>query len=780
MELKQIAVCGAGVMGSQLAAHFANAGYPTLLYDLNQELSEAGVNNALAIKPPAFYHKSFAKRITPVNYEDHLDRIGECRWVIEAIAERLDWKQDLYGKIQSAAAPGTILTSNTSGISVKDLTAKLNDDLKSRFFITHFFNPPRFLRLVEIIRGEETNEDAVEFLCDVISRKLGKGIVYAKDTPNFIANRIGVYGMMLALKLTEQMRLSVEEVDKLTGPLMGRPKSATYRTADVVGLDTLAFVAQTAYEKCEEDSARDLFKIPPVLGKLIEEKRLGQKTKQGFYKKEGKEILSLDFETLEYTPQKKVRMDGIGVARRYTDLAKKIHALVYNPDLAGKFSWELTIGTLAYAAERIPEISDDILNVDQAMKWGFAWEMGPFEVWDAIGVLTSVRRMESEGKPIPPLVQELLQKGEDRFYRRDEEMKRVYFDLSEKAMAPVPVPEDVIVLEDRKAQGHEKEKNWCASLVDIGEGVACLEFHSILQPEFNPIDASILDLLARSIEKVTKNGFKGLVISHQGTHFCAGANLAMILELAKAKKFDLLEQVSMTFQDLAQVLKYAPFPVVTAPFSVTLGGGFEITAPADQVVALSELYCGAVEVGVGLIPGAGGNLRVLENFIEKMPVSKVGPFPPVQKAFETIGFAKISMSAYEAIDLGYLKPSTKIVLSRDHLLTEARAEVLRLAEGYQPPEPPEDLILPGEGGRLAIESTAENFRYGGIISDHDLLIAKKLAYVLTGGEKADGLTPVEEQYLLDIEREAFVSLAGEPKSQERMAHMLKKGKPLRN
>ncbi|MFQ6082221.1 MAG: 3-hydroxyacyl-CoA dehydrogenase NAD-binding domain-containing protein [Candidatus Aminicenantia bacterium] len=778
--IKKIAVLGAGVMGSQLAAHFSNAGYPVLLYDLNQELAEVGLKKALEAKPPAFYHKDFARLIAPCNYEEHLDLLAECQWVIEAIAERLDWKRNLYQKIQGVLKKGSVVSSNTSGLAIRDLVAEMDENFRKHFLITHFFNPPRYMRLVEIIRGEDTLKEVVKAMVDFISRVLGKGIVYAKDTPNFIANRIGVYGMMLALKLTEEMRLSVEEVDRLTGPIMGRPKSATFRTADLVGLDTLALVAETAYHKCEDDEARDLFRIPSILAKIIERKWLGQKTGQGFYKKEGKEILSLDFETLEYKPQKKVRLDAIGVARRYTDLRKKLHSLVYNPDLAGKFAWELIINTLTYAVNRIPEISDDILNVDRAMRWGFGWQLGPFEVWDAIGVRKSVMRMEAEGKEVPQLVRDLLQAGEESFYRRDEKACRVYFDVAKKAMVPVAVPPDVIVLSDRRAASSEILKNWCASLVDIGDGVACLEFHSVVQPDFNPIDGSILGMLSESLRWIPKNGFKGLVIGHQGQHFCAGANLALILELAKLQQFDLLARVSKTFQDLTQAVKYAPFPVVAAPFNICLGGGFEITAPTDRIVALAELYCGAVEVGVGLIPGAGGNLRVLSNFIQRFPPQRHGPMVPSQKAFETIAFAKVSSSAHEAVELGYLRPQDRIVLSSDHLIAEAKKEVLNLAGNYQLPQPPEDLILPGEGGRLAMEAAIDNYRKAGTITDHDALIAKKLAYVLTGGQRADGINPVDEQYLLDIEREVFTSLAGEPKSQERMAYMLKVGKPLRN
>ena len=778
-EIKTVGVCGAGVMGAQLAALFAGAGLKVYLFDLDQESAEKGLQGARVAKPAAFYHRRFAKSVTPSNYDEHLDRLGECDWVIEAIAERLDWKRELYKKIEPRLKDGALLSSNTSGLSARELAEVLSPAARRRFLITHFFNPPRYMRLVELVPVAETEADAISLATELIGRTLGKGIVHAKDTPNFIANRIGVYGMMLALELTREMRLTVEQVDAITGPVMGRPKSATFRTADVVGLDTLAFVTQTAYEKCVDDESRDIFRIPPVLAGLLESKRLGSKSGAGFFKKDGKEILALDFESMDYRPRIKPRMDGIGVARRHTDLGKRLSALVYNPDRAGKLAWELVIGTLSYAARRLGEVSDSIVDIDRAIRWGFGWQMGPFETWDAIGVAKSIARMEREGKAVPEVARHLLDSGRESFYFRNGRPTREVFDFSTREMLPVPAATGTILLDDRKAAGGEILRNWSASLVDLGDGVGCVELHSALQPEFNPVDGGILDILAGSLEEATKRGLEGLVISHEGVHFCAGANLALILELAKTKRFGLIEEVSRTFQSISQAIKYAPFPVVAAPFSVTLGGGFEMIACCDRVVPLAELYCGAVEVGVGLIPGAGGNLRLLTNLSERMPPRKIGPMAAAQKAFETIGFAKVSTSAHEAVELGYLRPNSPIVLSRDHLIARAKQEVLALADGYTPPAPPE-LIPPGEGGRLAIEIAIENFVKAGTISEHDALVAKKLAWVLTGGARGDGMQPVEEQYFLDLEREAFVSLAGEKKSQARMGHMLKTGKPLRN
>ena len=779
MAIQKVAVLGAGVMGAQLAAHLANASIPSHLFDLTAEIASAGLKRAREIKPAAFYHARRAKLIQPEGLDTGLEKIRECDWILEAVTEKLDLKRGLYEKILPHVKPGAIITSNTSGISLRVLADSLPAEVRRRFFITHFFNPPRYLQLCEVVALPEGDGTALAELCDFIETVLGKGVVRAKDTPNFIANRIGVFGMMLALDLTKKFRFTVEDADAITGRPLGRPKSATYRTADLVGLDTLYFVAKNSYDILREDEARDLFKPPPVLESLIQRGSLGQKSGSGFYKKEGGEILSLDLETLEYRKQGKARFDGIKAARRYVNLKKKIHALVYSPDAAGEFAWELTASTLLYAARRIPEISDCIVDVDNAMKWGFGWDLGPFELWDAIGFEKSLLRMEAEGRAIPESVKALADKGLPSFYAR-EDGKKTFADFAAHAYKALPQKPGVLLLEDRHAQGAEILRNWNASLVDLGDGVACLQFHSVLQAELHPIDAAVLDMLGQSLAFVERHKFAGLVIGHQGTNFCAGANLDLILGLAKAKRFDTLGWVSKTFQDLGQKIKYAPFPIVAAPRGLTLGGGFEMSAPTARIVALAETYCGAVEVGVGLIPGAGGNLRVLENFQTVLPPEKSGPFPAVQKAFETIAFGKVSTSAEEAVDLGYFRKTDVIVLSPERHLAAAKAAVLKLASIYAPPEPPKNLVLPGEGGYCAALSTIEGFLKLGKISEHDALIARKLARVLTGGEKANGVTPVDEQYVLDLEREAFLSLAGEPKSQERMAYMLKAGKSLRN
>lgn len=777
--INKVAILGTGVMGSQIAAHFANAGIPALAYDVSREVAEKGLQMAASIKPAAFYNPKSAKLITPCNYQEHLPLLREVDWVIEAVVERLDIKQELFNKIIPHLKPKTIISTNTSGLSLAEMSRGLPEQFRKHFLVTHFFNPPRYMHLLEIVSTEETLPKVVHSVVEFCENLLGKGIVYAKDTPNFIANRIGVYGMMKTLEIARQMKLGVDEVDALTGPLLGRPQSATFRTADLVGLDTLAHVANTAYQKCPHDEAREIFRLPDYLQKMLEKRWLGQKTGQGFYQKAGQEILALDLDTFEYRPLRKPKFDGIRAAKRYHRTAAKLQALAYNPDVAGKFVWEILANTLIYSANRIPEIADDIVNVDNALKWGFGWEFGPFEIWDLLGLGRSLERMNAENKKVPAWVEEMYRNGQRAFYQT-EKGHRFYYDLQRKAPQPRAENPKVITLALEKEKRRVLRENWSASLLDLGNGVLCAEFHSIAQPDLNPLDPAMFDILAEALEIIPREGYKGLVIANQAKHFSAGANLALVLDLCKKKEWSAIEALSKNFQDIGQKLKYAPFPVVSAPFSLTLGGGFEVAAAADRMVAAAELYIGAVEVGVGLIPGGGGTLRVLLNFIKMMEKKRPGPFPPAQKAFETIGYAKVSSSAAEAISLGYLTPRDRIVINPHHLIYEAKQEVLAMAEGYRAPQPVTEIYLAGEGGRLAIESFLDGFMRQGMLSEHDRLIGQKLAYVLTGGSQAAFNLPVSEQFILDLEREVFVSLCREKKSQERMEHMLKTGKPLRN
>ena len=778
-KIEKVAVLGTGVMGAQIAAHLTNAKIPVLAFDISQEIANKGVEASTKLKPSAYYNPKTVEMITPLNYEEHIDQICECDWVIEVIAERLDWKQDLYKKIQPHLKKDAVITSNTSGISIAELIDGMDNDMASRFFITHFFNPPRYMKLVEIIPSEKTNAELITPMAVFLEEALGKGVVYAKDTPNFIANRIGVYGMMVTLEEARKKKLSIEDVDGLTGSLIGRPKSATFRTADVVGLDTMCFVANTAYEKCTNDPERETFKIPDYLQKMVDNEWLGQKSKQGFYKKIDKGVIhSIDLNTLEYTPQNKKRYAGVRLAKENVQLKDRLKALAYSDDPAGEFVWEVTAKALLYASNCLGEIADDIVNIDRAMRWGFGWELGPFEAWDAIGVTKSIERMKGENKKVPQWITEMLDAGHTSFYSRLEGFN-CYWDVNKKDYLPIPTSQKELRFSNFKYNGSLIENHWSASLIDLGDGVAGIDFHSVLQAQLNPIDGSILQTIYLAQKWVEDNGYKGLVISGDGANFCAGANLNMILNTANRKDWDELEQTVKTMQSILQGLRFAPFPVVAAPFGLVLGGGFEVIGACDKIVAAGESYIGLVEVGVGLIPGAGGNLRMISNLSKKIKSAMPGAFPIIQKAFETIGFAKVATSAKEAQAIGYLQKDDRIVVNRDHVLSEAKQEVIDMSEGYSVPEM-ETFKLPGKSGRLVLEGTLKGFVKSGKISEHDALIGKKLGHVLTGGDKGGPFTAVDEQYLLDIEREVFISLAGEQKSIDRIEYMLKKGKPLRN
>lgn len=780
IKIEKVAVLGAGVMGAQLAGHLANAGIPSLLFDLNEDLVKTGLESLTKLKPAPLYKPKNAELITGCTYEKDLEKLKDVDWVLEAVAEREDIKKSVYGSIAPHLKKGAIVSSNTSGIPLSVLAEFLPEDVRSSFLITHFFNPPRYMQLLELVRGNETSDDVYDSIVDFGRNVLGKGVVHGKDTPNFIGNRIGVYGMMVTIVTAQKMSLTVEEVDKLTGTIVGRPKSATFRTADVVGLDTLAHVAHTSYERGENDEEKDVFKTPEILQKLIDNGQLGQKTKAGFYRKVEKVIESVNLSTGEYGPMKKVLFDGFRLAKDHQLTGNKIKAMTYSDDKGGKFFWEILSRTLTYSANRIPEISDDIVNIDNAMKWGFGWELGPFETWDAIGVQKSVNRMQDDGMKVPDWVLKMLKSGRSSFYSVENGVRYYYDPSSEQVKAVENDPKEIsLILE--KSKGNLIKRDWSASLIDLGDSVLNLEFHSILQPSLNPLDMSILDMLSMGLDLVEEGKYKGLVVGHQGANFCAGANLAGILQLSEGGDFKLLDQTVKVFQDLTQRIRFSPGPVVAAPFQLTLGGGFEFTAPAAHRVVAAETYIGAVEVGVGLIPGAGGNLRIIQNLMENSgKTGRLNIFSVIQKAFETVGFAKIATSADEGKFYGYFKNSDTVVLNRSHQIFTAKQKVLELADGYTPPEFMDKIKLPGKGGRTAINTVIKGFKRQGKLSDHDEKIGLKLAYVLTGGDKAGLTSTVDEQYLLDIEREAFVSLAEEPLSQDRMRYMLKNGKPLRN
>jgi len=779
-KIEKVAVLGAGTMGSQIAGHLANAGIPSCLFDISQELAEKGVGILTSLKPAPLYKPKNIELIEACNYDQHLEKIKEVDWVLEAVAENLEIKHKVYNNIMDFIKDTTIVSSNTSGIPLADLTEVMSEDVKTRFLITHFFNPPRYMRLLELVKGPNTSDDVYNNMASFGENILGKGIVHAKDTPNFVGNRIGVHGGNNAVRLAIEMGLTCEEVDKLTGTIVGRPKSGVFRTTDIVGLDVHASVSATSYNNLQDDEARDILQAPEILKILIDSGRLGQKTKAGFYKKTEDGILSVDLKTGEYGPQKRVRFDGFRLAKDRQSVGERLKALASSDDKAGKFFWEITSDSLIYTANRLPEISDDIVNVDNAMKWGYGWELGPFEAWDAIGVESSVERMTAAGKKVPQWVLNMLDSGQKTFHTL-ENGTRNYFEFGNKSMQPLQQKEKCLSLMLQKSAGNLVKRGWSASLVDLGDSVLCCEFHSVLQSTLNPIDGSMVQTFVDGLDLVEAGKYKAMVIGHQGQNFCAGANLNGIIQYCENNDYDTIGARTKILQDVTQRVRFCEAPIVAAPFHLALGGGFELVAPAAHRVALGELYIGAVEVGVGLIPGAGGNLRLILNLMENSGTGgRINTFQITQKAFETIGFAKVATSAEEAKHLGYLLKTDTIILNNDHRIWAAKQKALELVDDYKPPKYRDDLKLPGAGGRTAMAAVLKGFKVQGKISDYDEFIANKLAYVLTGGDKAGLTKAIDEQYLLDIEREAFVSLAGEKLSQDRIRYMLKTGKPLRN
>jgi 3-hydroxyacyl-CoA dehydrogenase len=797
LSIHKVAVLGAGVMGSQIAAHFANAGIPSYLLDivptqLTQEekskgltlehpmvrnrFSQAGIENVQKLRPAALYSKTLVNLMTPGNFEDHLDRLGEVDWVIEAVVENLEIKKQILAKIVPYLGRDTFVTSNTSGLSLAAMGADLPLAFQERFFITHFFNPVRYMKLLEIIPGEKTNPELVKSLADFAEETLGKGIVFGKDTPCFVANRIGAHNRGAILKIMQEEGYTVEEVDAIMGEAVGRPKTALFRLSDLVGLDTSAKVIRNLYRDLPQEEDRDLFILPDFVEKMLERGWVGNKAGQGFYKKverEGKtQFLVLDLEKMDYRPQQDVQIPSIEGAKKIDDPGARIKYMVQADDRGGRFAWKALSATLIYAAKKLGEIAEDVVNIDRAMRWGYNWELGPFETWDTLGVKETVARLEREGREVPESVKTVLSKGDGTFYKQ-KSGTRYYFDLKGLAYQETPLSPQHILLSSLKERQKVIKKNPAASLIDLGDGVACLEFHT----KANTIDEDLIEMMRASVEEVSQN-FQGLVIGNEGVNFCVGANLAFLLEACRNQDWSRIEQGVKIFQDAVRLLRYSPKPVVAAPFGMTLGGGCEIALGSDRICAHAELYMGQVEVGVGLIPAGGGTKELLIR--SERVVKTGGPLPKVQHAFETIAYAKVSSSAKEAQELGFLMPEDKIIMNRDHLLYEAKQMVLDMARsGYRQPTPREDISVPGSGGRVALEVALKGLRLAGKIGPHDEVVAKKLAYVLTGGNL---LIPkkVSEQYLLDLEREAFVSLCGYEKTQQRMEHMLKTGKPLRN
>ncbi|MBP1717799.1 MAG: 3-hydroxyacyl-CoA dehydrogenase NAD-binding protein, partial [Deltaproteobacteria bacterium] len=717
-KIKKAAVLGAGVMGATIAAHLANVGIPSIMLDIvpNQLTPEeekkgltlkhpavrsrfaiSGKQNLLKMRPAALAVPEFAGLIEVGNFEDHLSRLAEVDWVIEVVVENLKIKQDLLKKVVAVRRPGTILSTNTSGIPVKDICEGMDLEVKQHFLGTHFFNPPRYMKLLEIIPLPETLPEVVKFMADFGERVLGKGIVYAKDSPNFIANRIGIFGMLNLMKIMAEEGLTIEEADAITGPPMGRPKSAAFGTTDLVGLDTFAHVAKNLYENAPNDEMREVFKVPDFVQKMLDKKWLGNKTGQGFYKRikteAGKEKLVLDYKTLEYRPTQKVKYPSLDAAKAASTPAAKAKALIYGEDKAGKFAWKVTNDSLLYAARRVPEIAEDVYNIDNAVKWGFNYEAGPFESWDALGVEESVARMKKEGKSVPPLVEKLLKKKFQTFYQK-KDGKLYFFDLKTGRYKKAPENPRVILLPSLKERQKTVKSNAGASLIDMGDGVACLEFHTYM----NAIGQEIIEMIHESL-KIVEKDFVGMVIGNHAERFSVGANLLMLVGEILKSNWAGIEAAIKAIQDAMMAMKFFEKPIVAAPHGMALGGGCEVCLSSHRIVAALETYMGQVEMGVGLLPGAAGNKEVYIRCIEGIPDGvNVDLMPFLRKAFELIGMVKVGTSAEECRKLGFLRSTDRVIPNADHLLYEAKQTVLAMVqEGFKPPRP---RLIPvaGDGG----------------------------------------------------------------------------------
>ncbi len=796
-SIRRAAVLGSGVMGSGIAAHLANIGIKTIMLDIvpreltDEEkkkgltLDDWSVRNRIAAqskqallkqKPSPITTKESLDLIEIGNMEDDMDKLAEVDWIIEVVVENLDIKKKVFAQVDQARREGTIVSSNTSGISIEAMAEDCSEDFRKHFLGTHFFNPPRYLKLLEVIPTKDTDPEVLSFMKSFGEDVLGKGVVEAKDTPNFIANRIGTYGLLVTVREMLKGGYTVSEVDSVTGPMIGRPKSATFRTLDVVGLDTFIHVANNVYNQVEGEE-KEIFDVPQFMHDMIDQGWLGAKSGQGFYlkkKEKGKSVIyELNPETLQYEERKKLKSAATQFAQQEKGTQRKLKALVREKgDRAGDLVWSILKPVLIYSAELLGTIADDIVAIDEAMKWGFGWKIGPFETWDAIGLRKSVERMQDEGSEVPDWVLQLLKEGHESFYK--EENGTVYYYDHGTYKRQTFNPKEVNVQRLKDKSGVIK-KNTGASLLDLGDGVALLEFHS---PN-NAIGLDIVQMVNVAIEEVEKN-YEGLVIGNQGSNFCVGANLALMLMEAQDQNFFELDMVIRQFQNMTMNIKYAEKPVVVAPFNMTLGGGAEVSLPAAAIQASPETYMGLVEVGVGLIPGGGGTKELYLKMLRNMPKdANLDLMKVANSVFEKVAMAKVSTSAAEARENGFLDRQDGISVNPDHLLYDAKQKVLSLANaGYRAPKC-EKIPVVGEAGYAAMLLGAKTLQFGGYASDHDVKIAEKLAYVLSGGRIKEG-SFIDEQVMLDLEREAFLSLIGEPLTQQRMQHMLVKGKPLRN
>jgi 3-hydroxyacyl-CoA dehydrogenase len=788
-------------MGQGIAAHLANAGIPSYLFDiapgeLTQQEQERGlslddrpVRNRFAIAglasidkstPPLLYTKDLARLITPCNYEDDAEKLAGCDWIVEVVVERLDVKRKVFEMVEEHRRPGSVVSSNTSGLSVADMAEGRSEEFRRHFMVTHFFNPVRYMRLLEMVPCDDTDPDLFRAMAEFGEHVLGKGIVYGKDTPNFVGNRIGTFGMTSVFHWMGEFGLGVTETDKIFGPALGRPKSAVFRTADVVGLDTMAHVLTTVAESCPDDPWHERFRIPAVMQSLIDKGALGEKSGAGFYKKTRdasgtRHIAVLNLDTLEYEEQPNVRFDAIGATRNLEEADDKIRAMVWFDDDAGRFAWKVTAETCLYSAELLGEIADDIVNIDRALRWGFNYESGPFETWDAIGLESSVKRMKDEGMAVPQVVDTLLAKGEGSWYVRLDGVA-YYWDVQKEGYFPVPVADRQISLASLTDQGKVLDRNEGATLYDLGDRIGLVEFHT----KMNSIDAQIIEMLNNACDRVNNGNLDGLVIGNEAPNFSVGANIGLVGMLVMAGMWDEVDQAIGGIQDAYMKMKYCAGPVVVAPRGMALGGGCEAVMHGVAVRASAETYLGQVELGVGLIPAGGGCKEMAFRFYGSAPGSvKPNLFPLMEHVFRTIGTGTVSGSAEEGRALGFLRQTDKVTLNPDNVLADAKADVLAmLATGYKPPMPT-TVQVPGRDGIATLKVAAHGMRGGGYISEYDEYLARKLAHVICGGDVPPGTARTEQDFL-DLERAAFLELCHEEKTMARIQHMLATGKPLRN
>ncbi|MFZ1009799.1 MAG: 3-hydroxyacyl-CoA dehydrogenase NAD-binding domain-containing protein [Candidatus Sulfotelmatobacter sp.] len=820
-RIHKVAILGAGTMGARIAAHFANAGVPSYLLDIVPEdvapgapsavrnkIAAAGLEAAKKSKPAAFMDASLARFVTVGNFEDDLKKLAEVDWIIEAVVENLEIKRALLRNVEAIRKPGTIITTNTSGLPVGKIAEGFSEDFRKAWFGTHFFNPPRYMRLLEIIPTTEADRgviDAVSHFCDV---SLGKGVVLAKDTPNFIGNRIGTFSVLNVMRLMQEMDLSIEDVDALTGQAVGWPKSATFRTIDLVGLDILGHVVKNMTANVQDE--RSDLSLPDFYKQMLERKWLGDKTKGGFYKKNvgrapspaesGKEDerMALDWKTLEYGPRQKPKFAALDMAKNIEDTGARLRMLLglegnaaKKGDKAGEFLWAALSDLWTYSANRVPEISDSIVEIDRAMRLGFNWELGPFELWDAAGVEATVVRMKKEGKPITAKVEQLIASGKKSWYRDDPQAAsgRVYFDLAANEYRRVAVPAGVWSVTVAKKSNGVVRKNSGASLVDLGDGVGCIEFHS----KMNSLGADIVGFILQTLKTGgAADNFDAFVMTNDATNFSVGANLMLLLMSVQEEEWDDVDLAIRQFQNMTQAIKFSPKPVVVSAFGLCLGGGTEISLHAAARQPHAELYTGLVEVGVGLLPGGGGCKEMLLRAVDGAAAARGGKvsgealagsiemLEAIRRAFETIATAKVATSAPEARGLGFLAESDRITMNRERILSDAKARALELVRaGYEPPVPRTDIPAPGESLLATLRMGVHMMRQGDYITDYETKLGGKIAEVLCAGNVTPG-TPVSEQYILDLEREGFKSLCGEKKTQERIQYTLKTGKTLRN